>query len=95
MPWAAPFAKEHKTWLMQEVEALCSDPDYANIGHRKGQCDLEVVIWVRPDDRSAFSHAVMARLEEGLKERTGVFKPVIYLEGNRPHHLDNPSYFDL
>ena len=95
MPWAAPFAKEHKDWLMKEIEALCSNPDRADIGHVKGQCDLEVVIWVHDDDRSAFSHAVMARLEAELKERTGVLKPVIYLEGSRPHHLDNPSYLDL
>jgi len=95
MSWAASFAREHKQWFLAEIEKLCSDPDYANALHIKGQCDMELCIVVRDTDRSAFTHEVLARLEEGLKQRTGVTKPVIYLDGHRPTHLDNPDYWDL
>ena len=77
---------------MREVEALCAHPKIANLGHVKGKCDLEVMIQVHDDDRDAFSHAVMARLEAALKKRTGVLKPVLYLIGNRPYSLSTPDY---
>lgn len=81
-----------KNWLMTQVELLTKNPKSANIGINRSRCDLEIIIKVDPEDRSAFTDEVLTVLKNEISARTGFGSPVIYLEGNEPEWLAKGAY---
>ena len=79
--------EEHRNWLMSQIESLVKNPELANFGIQTCRCDLEIIVTVAEEDRSAFTPEVLETLKNELSVRTGVTAPVIYLEGNEPEWL--------
>lgn len=88
MTYAVPVDREHLAWLMKKIEKRCKKPDEANIARVKGQRDLEIMVSVADEDREEITTKFLRKMTERMKERTGIFAPVIYLEGNAPPPMD-------
>ena len=84
MTYRVPVDKEHMTWLMEQVEARCTDKERANVGRIHGRFDLEIVITVAPQDRQSITGEFLVDMKRALRERTGLLSPVIYLDGYEP-----------
>ena len=80
---------EQKQVFMARVEALVSKPGKANAMIRTGSFDLEMIIRVAKEDEHVFSEEVLATLKKELADMTGVFSPVVYLEGKMPEELQH------
>lgn len=91
MAWAPHVDRKHLAWLMKKIEKRCAKPDDANLMRVKGQRDLELVIVVAPEDRPSITPCFLCKMTRKMRKRTGIFMPVIYLDGNAPPPLD-PHY---
>lgn len=80
--------KEHRRWLIEKIESLVGNKDYANFGIRKGRVDLEIIIRVDPNDKNVFTESLLKGLEDEVASLTGIISPVIYLEGKEPMWLE-------
>jgi hypothetical protein len=83
MTYKVPVEQEHLTWLMQQIEARCTDKERANFARIHGRFDLEIVIAVAPQDRQAIDDEFLVDMKRALRERTDLH-PVIYLDGYEP-----------
>jgi len=81
-----------KSWLMDKIEELCTEPQFSNFAIRKGRCDLEIVITVSKKDETLITQEFLDSLRDDLSTRTGFVAPVIYLEGNEPEWLAKGCY---
>lgn len=88
MVYAPHVDREHLEWLMKKIEKRCVKPDDANLIRVKGQRDLELAIVVAPEDRQAITPSFLVKVTKKIKKRTGIFMPIIYLDGNAPPPLD-------
>lgn len=92
MGYAPPVDRAHLQWLMEQVEARCKNPGPANIYRVKGGRDLELCIAVSDVDRPAITPEFLAEMTAAMKERTGIFQPVIYLDGQDEPEDPDPYY---
>lgn len=69
---------------MAEIEARCTDKTTANFARVHGRFDLEIIIFVAPQDRDAIDDEFIVDMKRALRERTGLLAPVIYLDGDEP-----------
>ncbi len=79
-----PYPKFDLGWFMAEIEAMVSNPEAANVGRVRGRFDLQLVIVVAEEDRHIFTDEVCIELQERVKKKSGVFAPLVYLDGS-PH----------
>lgn len=84
MTYRVPVNQEHLNWLMEQIEARCTDKKAANFARLHGRFDLEIVIAVSPQDRQAIDDEFLANMKRAMRERTGLLSPVIYLDGYEP-----------
>jgi hypothetical protein len=82
--YKVPVDQEHLDWLMQQVEARCTDKERANFARIHGRFDLEIVIAVAPQDRQSITDEFLVDMKRALRERTKFLSPVIYLDGDEP-----------
>jgi hypothetical protein len=82
--YKVPVDQEHLNWLMAQIEARCTNKEQANLARIHGRFDLEIVIAVAPQDRLAIDDEFLVDMKRGMRERTGLLAPVIYLDGYEP-----------
>lgn len=87
MTYKVPVDKVHMRWLMEQVEARCTDKERANVGRIHERFDLEIVVRVAPQDRQSITDEFLVDMKRALRERTGLLEPVIYLEGYEPPNV--------
>ncbi len=75
--------QEHLDWCMAEIEARCTDKTTANLARVHGRFNLEIIIFVAPQDRDAINDEFLVSMKRALRERTKL-SPVIYLDGDEP-----------